>query len=79
MNPVILEMLLKAYYLSKGLPEDAGTQSQAHDEGVHWLFVNELIKQDALIEGYHVTTRGSFFVKMMLDTPLPEKQWVDPR
>ena len=42
----------------------------------------ELIK-DGLVENPHniirTTERGAAYVQMLLDVPLPEQKWVDPR
>lgn len=79
MSPVVIEMMLKAYYLGGGLPEDAGEQSPAAREGIQQLENAGLIEKDSLKVGWHATERGRVYVGMLENTPLPVKEWVDPR
>ncbi len=79
MNAITLEMLLKAYYLGDGLSEKCRLQSKAHHEGFKRLKANKLISYMPTRKGFQLTDCGRLFVKMILETPLPIKDWVDPR
>lgn len=75
-NVVTMEFLLHSYHSSLPYPRPYPT----HLEGRDWLLVNGLIRTDPCrADVYDCTPRGNLLVRMLLDTPLPELKYVDPR
>ena len=53
---------------------------QAKEPALDDLLANQLVEpsRDG-IDGYDLTGRGVVFMNMLLNTPLPEQHWLDPR
>jgi hypothetical protein len=70
MTPVIIEALLHYYYHTDEL-----AQTPAFIEASNWLLARGLIEDGT----GQCTEKGRTLVRMLLDTPMPEQQWFDPR
>lgn len=71
MTPLALEMLIRWSRPNNGLSVGEGP-SEARDAHAE-------LEGDGLVVGYEVTDRGRAYIAMILETPLPVQQWVDPR
>lgn len=70
----VVETAIFHYYS----PEMRESPTPAYTEAVKRLILDEIldIKSDNSIE---LTDKGNKWVEMMLNTPYPQREWVDPR
>jgi hypothetical protein len=73
LTPFELEVLMH-YFVSQS--EFQRINAPAFKGAVGRLIGDDLLELDG---SYKVTTRGRAYMYMLLDTPLPEHGWVDPR
>lgn len=72
--PPMIELLL---HLKRcGIVNVPGLDDGKRDAAINWLKENAMLVADP---GYRITARGDAWLDMILETPLPVQQWIDPR
>ena len=95
MTPLIIELVLWYHTRVSEHPNVAGSEvAPAYREGLDALIANGVIEMDPRAKGlvvgavnientvgsaHRLTERGEKFVEMLLNTPLPTMEWIDPR
>ena len=74
MNPVTVELVVRCYYAP--VPVKDLVSKACIDASNRMLRADILAVEKGKLE---CTERGRHWVAMLLNTPLPEKRWVDPR
>lgn len=69
MTPVCMEVAIHHYYCNEKLPE---TPAVLEAE-------KRLIAAGIIDSNFNVTARGKKWIEMLLETPYPEHEWIDPR
>ena len=78
MSPVEIELLVFSYFM---LEPHSRINTPALEHAVNSLTKSGLLgKTDTIdtIDIYHVTEKGSVYVKMLCNLPLPILSWIDP-
>lgn len=76
MNTLAIEVILHCYYSPRPVPN---YETRVVKETVSKFLDAGLIQSSDEFGVYIVTPRGRAWVEMLLDTPYPTCQWVDPR
>lgn len=71
MTPLALEMLLRRY-LGEVIFDDGFSPAEKDALGL-------LVGDDLMTTDRYVTERGQAYIAMILETPMPVQQWIDPR
>lgn len=77
MTPLKLEILLHHYYSAEPWP---GQIFPAHLEAFEYFFENDLLSGlVGAIAQAEITDKGKFYIRAVLDLPLPEQIWIIPK
>jgi predicted transcriptional regulator len=77
-SPLQIKLLLKIHTTQTLKPNDI--PSEIHRNELKYFITNGLVeKVEGINHTYALTDKGVAFIEMLLNTPLPELKWIDPR
>lgn len=76
MTPSDLEVLLHYYTISSPHPRQT---APAVREAIDRYTYDGILVRVPLVDVFRVTPKGTAWLQMILATPYPREQWIDPR
>lgn len=76
MTPNDIEVLIHCHVSPTVHPRH---EAPAVKRSILWMLDKEIIKQCSYANQYRTTGKGKALIKMLCDTPIPKKCFVDPR
>lgn len=75
-SPSDIEVLIHFYVSPEPHPR---RHTPAVEDAIAMFEKDEILKRINIGSGYTVTDKGVAWLNMILETPYPEKIWIDPR
>lgn len=80
MSPLAVEMLI--WFCTRAVPDSEpfpNISREPQQEIIRWMHDAEIIRYTGHADKPEGTERGRAWLAMICDTPMPVKQWIDPR